>query len=300
MNAELYLAIVNPAAGGGRCGRRAPEAIKRLRDAGLEVDVAYTTQAGDATKLACEAQQKGVKHFISVGGDGTGYEIVNGLFPLPEGEDIPTLGFLPMGTGNSFLRDFTDQGALYAEKALKEKKNRLCDVIRLEHSEGQIFFINLLSLGFVADICATRNARFQPWGEFGYVLSVLSEIAHLKSKSFSWKVNGLAMETKPTTFLSINNSRFTGGKMMMAPHAATDDGMADLIEVGEMGRFSLLKAFPKIFKGTHVRLDQVKESKVRSMEFSLKEKIPIMVDGEVTRVEPQRLDVLPKALKVSV
>src|SRR5271156_2134097 len=105
-----FLAIVNPAAGGGRCGRLAPEILKRLRDSGIEMEVARTTRAGEASELARRAYAQGVRNFLAVGGDGTSYEIVNGLFPEALTRERPALGFLPLGTGNSFLRDFTTNG----------------------------------------------------------------------------------------------------------------------------------------------------------------------------------------------
>src|SRR4051812_46745340 len=110
-----FLAIVNPAAGGGRCGRMAEAALNGLRAGNVDLEIATTKQPGDATLLARAAYARGVRHFIAVGGDGTVCEIVNGLFPEAASpttnEDRPSLGFLPLGTGNSFLRDFSDKGA---------------------------------------------------------------------------------------------------------------------------------------------------------------------------------------------
>ena len=117
---ETFLAIINPAAGGGRCGERVGAALARLRAAGLAIETAETSAVGQATQIAREAYGRGFRKFLAVGGDGTSYEIVNGLFPesshlsVPGSQEssrenlIPTLGFLPLGTGNSFLRDFED------------------------------------------------------------------------------------------------------------------------------------------------------------------------------------------------
>ena len=108
-----YLAIVNPAAGGGRSRKLLGPALARLQAGGIDVKVAETRAPGEATEIASAAYGRGVRNFIAVGGDGTSYEIVNGIIPesrsqgIPDTlEDrIPTLGFLPLGTGNSFLRD---------------------------------------------------------------------------------------------------------------------------------------------------------------------------------------------------
>ena len=126
-----FLAVVNPAAGGGACGRHAVATIDRLRQSGLEVDVFETRAAGDARVRAREELAAGRRDFIAVGGDGTSFEIVNGLLDQPIPGARPSLGFLPLGTGNSFLRDFSDQGAEYAIEALIQGKRRPCDVIRV-------------------------------------------------------------------------------------------------------------------------------------------------------------------------
>ncbi len=298
---KRFVAIVNPAAGGGRCGKQAPSALRGLCDAGLDIVVEETRAAGDATRITREAYARGVRHFIAVGGDGTGFEIVNGLFPEAlSAEDKPSLGFLPLGTGNSFLRDFTDQGAAYSRQALIDDRTRPCDVIRLDHKEGSTFYINLLSLGFVADVCTVTNKRFKPFGEAGYGLGVVVTVAGLACRPIPLSADGAAFEEAPMAFVSINNSRFTGGKMMMAPHADTADGLADIISVGHLGRVSLIKTFPKIFDGTHVAHPSVRESRAKHIEFRLERPADAMIDGEVIRLWPERLDVLHHVLEVYV
>ena len=118
MNARFF-AIVNPAAGGGRCGRLAEPATEARPPAGIDLEVVRTATAGDATDLARAAYERGFRNFLAVGGDGTSYEIVNGLFPKRSRAIVPTLGFLPLGTGNSFLRDFTTRGVEHTIEALQ-------------------------------------------------------------------------------------------------------------------------------------------------------------------------------------
>src|SRR4030088_876837 len=112
------LAIVNPAAAGGRSRKLLGPALQRLRAGGIEVDISKTLGPGDATRIAREAYGRGVRHFIAVGGDGTSYEVVNGLYPEASREERPTLAFLPLGTGNSFLRAFSDRGGEHAIESL--------------------------------------------------------------------------------------------------------------------------------------------------------------------------------------
>jgi diacylglycerol kinase (ATP) len=115
---QSYLAIVNPAAGGGRSRKLLGPALDRLRAGGMRSENLRKPAPGDATAIAREAYGSGVRNFIAVGGDGTSYEIVNGLYPQALGGERPTLGFLPLGTGNSFFRDFSDRGVEYAIESL--------------------------------------------------------------------------------------------------------------------------------------------------------------------------------------
>jgi diacylglycerol kinase (ATP) len=298
-----HLAVLNPAAGGGACGKRAPAALERLRAAGLEIEVVPTRARGEGEQIARAAYAAGQRDFIAIGGDGTGYELINGLFgahtPADRpAEDIPRLGLLPLGTGNSFLRDFSDRGAEYAIDSLIAGRTRACDVIRLTHAGGVLHFINIFSIGFVSDVCALRNERFATFGEFGYVLGVITKTAALHTYTFPMRVDGGPEDRAPITFLSVNNSRFTGGKMEMAPAASTSDGLLDIIRVGELGRLSLLKTFPKIFKGTHIHHPAVRATQARAIDFDIPDVIDVMLDGEMLKLQPRRLEVLPAALVI--
>ena len=177
---ETFLAIINPAAGGGRCGARVGAVLDRLRAAGIALDTAETRTPGEATQIARDAYDRGYRKFVAVGGDGTSYEIVNGLFPqslVGTKDAVATLGFLPLGTGNSFLRDFEDlasgqSGLEHAIHALEARRSRPCDVLWLTHKDGAIYFINLLSMGFAANVATLRHRKFQGLGQFGYLLSI--------------------------------------------------------------------------------------------------------------------------------
>jgi len=297
-----FLAVVNPAAGGGRCGKEYPAALQRLKDAGLEVEIATTSGPGEASEIVRRAYAEGRRHFLAVGGDGTGYELVNGMFPAAlDGGDPPQLGFLPMGTGNSFLRDFMargdEDGAAHALGALLERRVRTVDVVRIEHDQGENFYINLFAIGFAADVNA-RAARYKRWGEFGYVGSVIAETLGLAPHPYRLRADEREWAEKPAAFISICNSKFTGGTMMMAPDADTADGKVDIIHVGALGRIGLLRAFPKIFQGKHLDLDTVRVTQARRIEFDLAGPTSIMLDGEALHVQPKVIEVLPGALQV--
>jgi len=296
-----FLAIVNPAAGGGRCGKLAPAALQRVQEAGIDLQIAHTGRQGEATVLARSAYALGIRNFLAVGGDGTSYEIINGLFPEAQTGGRPALGFLPLGTGNSFLRDFSSRGMEHTIEALRTHNHRSCDVIRVRHSSGELFFMNLLSLGFPADVGELANRRFKRWGELGYILGVFTRLAGLKHLAFPHRhENSNEWDRRPCLFLSFSNSKFTGGKMMIAPKADATDGMIEYVRWSAVGRLQLLSLFPRLFTGTHIDHPLASRAAVRRVDLDLSEPVNVMVDGEILRLQCQSIEILPGALDVIV
>jgi diacylglycerol kinase (ATP) len=294
-----FFVIVNPAAGGGRCGRLAEPTLDRVRRAGIEMDVAHTEQPGDATHLTRLAYERGFRNFLAVGGDGTAYEIVNGLFPRATSADRVALGFLPLGTGNSFLKDFSSRGVEHTIEALAKGARRAVDVIRLRHAAGDLYFINLLSLGFPADVGATTNLRFKRFGQLGYVFGVFTRLIGLKHSAFPHRANSAGeWDRRPSLFLTFSNSKFTGGNMMIAPKADASDGHIEYVRWSPVGRLRLLWTLPRLFTGTHINHPLASRAAVTQIEFELEGPVDVMIDGEILRLDCRSLEILPGALDV--
>ena len=294
-----YFAVINPAAGGGRCRRQVGPALERLRAGGLAIEAVETSAPGQAIVLTREAYGRGFRRFIAVGGDGTSYEIVNGLFPGAEGP--PTLAFLPLGTGNSFLREFSDRGVEHGMEALLEGRSQPCDVIRLRHKNGVLHYINLLSVGFTADVATLRARRFAGWGEFGYQSSIFITLARFRRRPFPLRVDeDEQVDRRRCLFLTFNNSKYTGGTMMIAPKAEVNDGFIEYVRWGPIGRLGLIRNLPTLYDGTHINHPLAERRPAKKVEFLLDRPVDVMVDGEVLTLECKMLDVLPSALNVMV
>ena len=295
-----FLAVVNPAAGGGRCRKLVGPALERLRAGGINVKVAETSAPGQAAEIVREAYAEGFRKFIAVGGDGTSYEIVNGLFPAVHAQRA-TLAFLPLGTGNSFLRDFSDEGVDFAIDALLANRSRPCDVLRLTHATGVLHYINLLSMGFSADVATLRARRFSGWGEVGYQSSIFISLARFRRRPFPLRVDGeRELDRRPCLFLTFSNSKFTGGTMMIAPKAEVDDGLIEYVRWGPIGRLGLIRNLPTLYDGTHINHPLAERRQAKRVDFALDAPVDVMVDGEVLTLRCQSLDVLPSALNVVV
>ena len=294
-----FFTIVNPAAGGGRCGQLANAVLDRVRREGFQLEIVHTSRAGEAIEFARKAYLEGARNFLAVGGDGTSYEIVNGLFPLAETHGRATLGFLPLGTGNSFLRDFTTRGIEHTIESLKKQERRACDVIRLRHADGEIYFLNLLNMGFPADVAELTNRRYKRLGEFGYILAVFMRLAALRHTAFPHRIDGVGeWDRRPCLFLTFSNSKYTGGRMMIAPKADPSDGLIEYVRWAPIGRMRLLWNFPRLFTGTHIEDTRAFRAGVKRIDLELEGPVNIAVDGEVFRLDCRSLEILPGALDI--
>lgn len=298
---ERFLAIVNPAAGGGRSAQRAGAELARLKEKGLRIDVIASTGPSHACELAREAYDQGYRKFLAVGGDGTAHEIINGIFQHEQAMSRVELGFLPLGTGNSFLRDFTKNGAESSMEALLAERKRTVDVLRLRHASGTIYSFNVLSVGFTADVGAITNRIFKPFGHLGYLLGVFVKVVQLNRRGFKMRCDDdQEWDERRCLFLAFNNSKYTGGTMLIAPNADPSDGLIEYVRWGPIGRIGLLRMLPRLYDGTHIEHPLASRRAVKRVEFALEGPVDVMVDGEIVTVECQSLEILPGAMDVYI
>ncbi len=309
-----FLAILNPSAGNGRCARRAPAALDRIRRAGIEIEVRTTQAPGHARELAAAGYRDGHRDFLAIGGDGTAFEVANGCMSptLNEGEPA-SLGLLPLGTGNSFVEHFRDSlrhrsspsrridGVDLFLAAIERGAPRRCDLLLLEHRDGCELVLGTVSFGFAAQVSSLVNRRFKPLGLVGYTLGVLACMAALRTLDLHATVRlGTARSTapSPSLFFALQNIVQVGGNMRMAPGADPEDGVFELVTVGPVGRFELLRAFPRIFRGTHLSHPAVDCRRADRFDIDGERALLVMLDGEVQTLVPRSVSLVPGALPV--
>jgi diacylglycerol kinase (ATP) len=157
----------------------------------------------------------------------------------------------------------------------------------------------LLSIGFVADVATVTNNQFKFLGEFGYLLGVLVCLARLQRRAFPLRMDGASEnDDRRCLFLTFNNSKYTGGKMMIAPKADTGDGLVEVVRWGPIGRVGLVANLRSLYDGTHIEHPLASRCSSRHIEFDLAGPVDVMVDGEVLSLHCERLDVLPSAVDV--
>jgi len=296
--------IVNPVAGAHSTHRKWPLISQRLRDAGLSFDYTYTEGVGHATELARLAAIDGHRYLVAVGGDGTVNEIANGIL---SSTSLPgtALGVVSTGTGSDFVRSVgISQDYAIACSCLTSPRRLIIDVGVVEYmNDGKPerrFFVNGAGAGFDAEVVkATERLPKYFGGTIPYVGGLLRSLFGYKNKSVVLRV-GDKVETKRILSTVVSNGCYFGGGMRVAPQAELGDGLLDVMTVDDMGKFELLKAFPTIYKGTHITHPKVRIEKATHITIESSERVLIHADGELLGEAPASFWLIPAALSIVV
>ncbi|ANW21005.1 diacylglycerol kinase [Streptomyces clavuligerus] len=293
MTSEITL-FVNPAAGRGRGARAAKPAARELRGAGFLVRTVVGEDARDAARRAHEAVALGTGALIAVGGDG----MVSLALQAVAGTTTP-LGVVAVGTGNDFarslglpVRDPARAGRL-AATALKAAPAPALDLGRA----GERWFGTILATGFDS-LVAERGARTRlPAGRFRYDLATLAELAALRPLPYRMRLDGgPALETE-AVLVAVGNGPMYGGGMRMCPGARMDDGLLDVTVVAACDRRTLLRVFPRVYRGTHADHPAVTVHRARSVALRAPG-ITGYADGEPVGPLPLTARCVPGAVRV--
>jgi len=290
------LLVANPRAGHGRGARMLNEVEGVCRKLGLDVDTRLTERPGHATEIIEGEDLAPVDGVVATGGDGTVFESVNGLFRNPAGPAVP-FGVLPMGTGNSFSLDLglkrgDVRGAL---ELVARGTTRKVDVGHCRAENLDFHYLNILGLGFVSDVTATA-AQLKLLGNLSYTVGVVYRTAFLGTSRLELELDGEKIE-RDATFLEISNSRYTAD-FLMAPDAQIDDGLLDVTLLGKISRRRLLRLFPTVFRGEHVRYPEVETFTARTIKVSSDQPKILAPDGELVGTTPAEITCLHQALDV--
>lgn len=295
--------ILNPNADLGRAWRQAAD-LRPIVDQFGGADWSGTVYPSHAIELARQAAEEGYQMVISVGGDGTVHEVINGLMQVPA-EHRPRLGIVPMGSGNDFAHTAgIDPRPAYALQAIFTGKPRAIDIGRLEDGSGRIeYWNNVLGIGFDATttIRSRRLTYFR--GFMVYFVAVLQTILlnhdapqmHITTDQESWS-------DKLLMFVICNGSR-EGGGFQVAPQARPDDGILDYACIGKVSRPMMLRLLPEVMKGTHGRFPQVRMGKLSHLELQSESPLVIHVDGEIFAgfgmdIRQLRVEIIPGAVEL--
>jgi YegS/Rv2252/BmrU family lipid kinase len=304
--------VVNPNSQGGRLGKRWPELADTLRRA-FPFDDAMTTAPGDATKLAREALRGGAQRVVAVGGDGTINEVVNGFFDDAGKAIAPDAAFalVPFGTGGDFRRTMgVPLDAAGAAAVIASDRRKRIDVGKLTYTRDGAtralrMFANITSFGVSGVVDRLVNESGKKLGRLSFAIATLRATWSYKNQRVQLVFDDDAKSRVEITIntVAVANGRYFGGAMMVAPDAIVDDGLFDVIAMGDFGFADLLKSGRRLYKGTHLAMDKVTARRARTVDASPIDPAGIVeldVDGECVGRLPARLEIVPGALTMVV
>jgi YegS/Rv2252/BmrU family lipid kinase len=293
--------IVNPRSNKGRAAALLPGIIRHFRQLGLEFEVQKTEAPGQAKKIAQQAALHGYRRVIAVGGDGTCYEIVNGLLSAAQEEQTATLGIIPTGSGNDLAHSLgIPPDIAQACSILKNGSERAIDVGQVTVDNKPHVFVNCVGLGLDAEVALTTPKTKLMRGFPMYLGSVLWVIAFggwPYQAKFSFNAGHYQQSI---TLITVANGQRSGGGFFLTPDAKLDDGLLDICYASKLSKFQALSLLPKTLKGTHIHHQAVTLSRSNKIEISVAAGIPGHIDGEILCVSGQHFsfEILPRVLRV--
>ena len=299
------LLIANPTAGRGR-GSVLDRLTAALKQRGLDHDVELTRRRGDATGLARQAVNAGVRFVVAVGGDGTVHEVVNGLVDAelgPRAEGL-VFGAVPAGSGCDFVRTFgLDRSPEALAKHLDGDVVYPIDIgrVRLMGRDGEpktLCFANIAEVGYGA-VVVERAERMPRWlGRTRYLLGVFAAIRKFGTTVATVTVDQTELR-QPICLVVVANGQFFGGNMKVAPRALPDDGRYNVQVYRGKARDVFLMT-PKIMRGEHLPHEDINEYQSARVVVESDRPMLVEADGEVIGRTPAEFDLFPKALAFKI
>ena len=293
---------MNPAAAGGTTGKRWPEIAHHAAQRGLDGDSLISERPGQLTALAADAVANGATMLVVVGGDGSVNEVVNGI---ADAEGVE-LAVIPRGTGWDFVRTFDIPRDLDA--AVDVALNGVVREIDLGvvtyrtwgGENARSVFANVASAGISGAIAQRANESSKALGgKVSYYWATLSVFFGWQTGEMRVSVDGESRSGKMIDAV-VCNGRYLGGGMMMCPEAEPDDGVFDVLLIGDVTKRDLMLVLPKTYKGKHLPHPRLELLRGKVVTVESAEPLPIELDGEQPGTTPARFEVLPRALRLRV
>ncbi|WP_449066373.1 diacylglycerol kinase [Planomonospora algeriensis] len=284
--------LVNPAARGGRSRGLLAPVLDRLRRTGAEVSVILGDSAEDALERACTAVAEGPDALVAFGGDGLVHLAVQAV----AGTDVP-LGIIPAGTGNDIAAalGLPARDALAAAGVVLGGRVRTVDAVRIGEDE---WFAGVLCCGFDSRVNERANRLTWPPGMAKYLVALVEELRDFAPIPFRIDLDGEVVEVE-AMLVAVGNTRSYGAGMKVCPGALPDDGLLDVTILGAVPKGRFLRAFPSVYRGTHVDHPAVTIRRARRVALEASG-VVAYADGERIGPVPLVCEAVPGALRVLV
>ena len=294
---DKILIIYNPISGPRSTTKILQSLVSSLQEKSIKITIKNTLYPGHATKLCKSNHLQQYNTVIICGGDGTFNEAVNGLM-LNFSISLPTIGFLPGGTGNAFMHDLQAVNHKIAIEKILNKKTKKIDILQLQFNNRIEYAINIVGWGMATDILIlSEKMRFL--GSARYSLASIYYIFNKKIYKTQCIIDGKEINNKKYIFILITNTIHTGKGMKASPNALIDDGLLDIILLkSNISKIQLLQLFPKIFTGQHINSSYIEYIQAKEIKLIPEINTALNIDGEAKCLTPIKVSVLPKRLSI--
>lgn len=297
--------VVNPASANGLTARRWPEIAGLMENEGISFDTFMTEAPEHATELTRRALRDGCDLVVSVGGDGTHNEVMNGFFtPEDPLRREAQLGFISMGTGSDLIKTLgIPKDPAEAVKHLLAAPPRAVDVGRLSfcnhRGDREVrYFVNIAGLGLDGDTVDRVNRTSKALGGFiSFLWGTVASLMLYRNKEMAITVDDQPVFEGVVTIVAVANGRYFGGGMCIAPHAVMEDGLFDIVILHSLSKLNLLANLPKVYRGAHLDHPQCITLRGRKVAVQTEEAL-LNLDGEQPGRGPAEVELLPLALQV--
>jgi len=315
-NSELPFIITNPKSAGGNTGEKWAGIASDFATHFGAFNVAFTEYKGHAIELAKRAALDERKFIIACGGDGTINEVANGI--MQSGTDAE-LGILPSGTGGDFRRALSlPKDTATSAHALRLGKTERMDVGRItfqndDDKEETRYFLGVASFGISTEIVERVKRESDEsllssfaknfGGKASFAASTLETILTTEKKSVRVSIDDEHERQLTVTNLCVANARYFGGGMKIAPDALLNDGLFDVVTIGDLSSLEILTNAYKLYRGTHLNIERVwftRASRLEASPTKRSEKVGVEIDGELLGKLPAEFEIIPKALYVRI
>src|SRR2546423_1916150 len=308
---SLPLIIVNPASAGGATGDAWPGLASAVRRHFGPFNVEFTRRGGEAVEIAEREARAGRRLVIACGGDGTISEVANGIL---RADSEAELGVLPSGTGGDFRRTLKmPTRTADAARHLREGLTRRVDAGRVTFldergGEETRFFVNVASFGMGGDVIRrVKEGGALPsvasrlvGGKLSFAAAVLQTALAFEKPAARVSLDGGRESQLPGTNFCVANPRYFRRGVKIAPGAKLDDGLFDVVAVGDMSALAVLANSYRVYLGTHLGMQDVHHARARRVEARPvgDEVVKLEIDGELAGRLPATFEILPGALRV--
>ena len=300
------LVIANPCAGSG-----SSEVLERLVAAlathGIVPTVVETGAAGDATRIARDAAESGMRFLVAVGGDGTVHEVVNGLVDAETGTvrgHDPVLGVVSAGSGCDLVRTFgLDRSPEVVARHLAGPHTTRIDLgrVRLVGPDGGPLvriFANVAEVGFGGAVASSARRLPARLGPRRYTLGIVAAWGRFRRVGMTVRHDGGIHEGSLCNVV-VANGQFFGGGLKVAPRSLPDDGRFDVQAWGGSPT-DVVRAARQLRDGSHLQRADVRAWPSATVVVEAERVVAVEADGELLGTSPAHFDLLPGVLAFKV